>query len=1474
MEDRPMLRLLLISCVHLILILPEALATNHIVRISEVMTGFNGDTSIQFIEMEAFGNGQKAWGPNGGPAGRAMLVFLDENNVETGRFVFPNNAPSGQNTVLIGTQAFATLSGLTLDFTLTPGLSIPLNGKVCFRSNPASSGAFGVNLCLAYGSFSGATEESSGIVAPAIPSTGAPLSLSRTVDGSFGSQNNTHFAIRAPTPTNTQNATFNFQVPGPEISVTPTALAFDPVNISIPVIVRKNVSITNLGISNALQITALQLAGADASQFRIASDTGETSIAPGSTRTVGIEFAPATIGLKAAVLRIESSDSDEATVDVALSGESFDDDPCAVPDPSESIVKDDCADARLACPGIVYSGSTTGFNTDGVAACATSGADGWFRYRPATSGPATIDLLDSDFDTVLSVHSECPGVVANQIACDDDGSNDPDGRQSKLTFTAQAGIEIFIRIAGFAGDNGTFNMEITGPACFDFDRNSNDVNDACEVDFGDAPNLGYPTTLADDGARHSAVTNLFLGARVDLEADGVPSPLASGDNLDGPQSDEDGVTFTSPLIQGAAANVEIVASQAGTLNAWIDYNGDGDWSDTFEQIFSDTNLAQGTNSLTVTPPANAIVGTVFARFRVNSAGGLGVSGAALDGEVEDYALEILPPVPVAGDLGVRINEVMAGMNGNSRIQFVELEVADAAQKGWGPQGAESAGRAMLAFFDGAGRKSGRFVFPSDAPGGGPTVLVATPAFAALPGAPTPDFVMPPEVMAINGRVTFTHNPDNTHFNVSASVSYGGSGFLGDTAGGGAPNTAKLPIMDAVSLTRTGTIAFGTSNNTLYALQTPTPVNTAGGTFVPTPLPVIDQGRTLFNKEGFQGNGRTCLTCHLPGDQFGLAPNTVAALPADDLLFITEFGLNVLTLSGRSQPSDLRGSISGTTGSATVLTGSDDTFLVYGGSNLTGTISDANGNQGTFLAFQAGLTGPTPSNGSPRGLEDPVKMRGGRALILENIDGFDELEVFRASPHLLNIVDTAPYGLSGEFADLRVFSDGAVQQHFSRTLNRVSGKDFRHPEPRELDAMEAFMNTVLHPGDEDFNLDRFATTQAQKRGRELFFSDQGRCSKCHSGPALAHSDGSLPGSINGINENFNTGVSNLPVNTPSEDGLPTEPAGQANGLSPREFNTPPLFGIRLTPPFFHDGSVATLREAVEFYDTFEFISSPAGADVGSIPAANDPQGVSDLVAFLNSLVEIPVDFPSGINFGSQGCFGPSETSQAVVTNSGAIPLTITNVNLAGPDQTAFSIAADTGEGVLAPGQQRIFDLVFDPAGSDAPKEATLEITASDGGTLGEFSFGIALEGEACSNFNQWQIDNFALADLQNQSLEATVWGPDANPDNDILPNIFEFLHGLDPAVPNFDPQIVLGKTTSGADTFATYTFVKRRDLEGTTLTVEVAANRNGPFSPVPIVESELDPVDADFVMATATDPQPTTTNQPRFGKVVIVPTSAP
>ena len=73
--------------------------------------------------------------------------------------------------------------------------------------------------------------------------------------------------------------------------------------------------------------------------------------------------------------------------------------------------------------------------------------------------------------------------------------------------------------------------------------------------------------------------------------------------------------------------------------------GNGVWEPS-EQILTGRDVTSGIQTLNFTVPATGVVpGTTFARVRVSTAGGLLPTGAALDGEVEDYQVTIFPAVP-------------------------------------------------------------------------------------------------------------------------------------------------------------------------------------------------------------------------------------------------------------------------------------------------------------------------------------------------------------------------------------------------------------------------------------------------------------------------------------------------------------------------------------------------------------------------------------------------------------------------------------------------------------------------------------------------------------------------------------------------------------------------------------------------------------------------------------------------------------
>lgn len=117
-----------------------------------------------------------------------------------------------------------------------------------------------------------------------------------------------------------------------------------------------------------------------------------------------------------------------------------------------------CAGAPRIGDGL-FTGTTVGASNDGTASCGLSDftADVWFQYVAPADGTVSVDTFGSDFDTVLSVHTGCPG-AGSELSCNDDAA----GLQSALAFIAEAGVSYWIRISGFDGATGDFNLRL-GP---------------------------------------------------------------------------------------------------------------------------------------------------------------------------------------------------------------------------------------------------------------------------------------------------------------------------------------------------------------------------------------------------------------------------------------------------------------------------------------------------------------------------------------------------------------------------------------------------------------------------------------------------------------------------------------------------------------------------------------------------------------------------------------------------------------------------------------------------------------------------------------------------------------------------------------------------------------------------------------------------------------------------------------------------
>ena len=255
------------------------------------------------------------------------------------------------------------------------------------------------------------------------------------------------------------------------------------------------------------------------------------------------------------------------------SGRSQDCQPNGIPDecdlapPHDVPAHDNCSDAELVCPGILFSGTTVGATNDGSATCGASSttSDVWYYYQPLGNGFASFSLIGSAYDTVISIHSGCPGTTANELACNDNYS----GLQAAIqNYFVHVGDEIWIRVSGASGATGAYELMLTGPQCnYSGDCNNNGAPDECDVASGfsqDCNGNGLPDEC-----------DISAGTSLDANGNGIPDECETGllgdMNCDGLVNAFDIDPFVLALTNPASYQAAYPACQI--MNA--DINGDG-----------------------------------------------------------------------------------------------------------------------------------------------------------------------------------------------------------------------------------------------------------------------------------------------------------------------------------------------------------------------------------------------------------------------------------------------------------------------------------------------------------------------------------------------------------------------------------------------------------------------------------------------------------------------------------------------------------------------------------------------------------------------------------------------------------------------------------------------------------------------------------------------------------------------------------
>jgi len=347
------------------------------------------------------------------------------------------------------------------------------------------------------------------------------------------------------------------------------------------------------------------------------------------------------------------------------------------------------------------------------------------------------------------------------------------------------------------------------------------------------------------------------------------------------------------------------------------------------------------------------------------------------------------------------------------------------------------------------------------------------------------------------------------------------------------------------------------------------------------------GRQLFERETFGGNGRTCLTCH----------------------------------------SRKTGTVSPAEAKARFLANPNDPLFVHDGSD------DGLGHGATRMLSEATIL---------MKIALPANVR-----LAHSSDRF--VTVRRGIPSTLNTPALDPtLMLDGRQPSLELQAQGAILDHAQAPAFPELGdlESLRFFQQTDLSFFSSFELKVRALGGPSPHLPR-GNTASERRGRR-FFEDvppdpsagfkPGLCAHCHSGTLMNQTNQFAPMFIQvpiptatrffnilvGLFNKGNQPVQDFIFSTPGGD-VPvssTDPGralitGNIDDLD--AFKISPLRGIRKTGPYFHDNSAKTLEEVAAHYTRFfAFVTDPDGPGPLQGFIQLTPQDEADIVAYMKLL----------------------------------------------------------------------------------------------------------------------------------------------------------------------------------------------------------------------------------------------------------------
>lgn len=224
-------------------------------------------------------------------------------------------------------------------------------------------------------------------------------------------------------------------------------------------------------------------------------------------------------------------------------------------------------------------------------------------------------------------------------------------------------------------------------------------------------------------------------------------------------------------------------------------------------------------------------------------------------------------------------------------------------------------------------------------------------------------------------------------------------------------------------------------------------------------------------------------------------------------------------------------------------------------------------------------------------------------------GVNNLQGQRNSPSVLNAVFNFRQFWDGRSANLTEQAVGPIHnpiemassweqiipkleadQYFARQFNRLSPEGIT-PEAI-IKAIVTFEESLITPNsaiDRYLKGDPSALTEQQKRGLQMF-NDYG-CSTCHQGINIGGNIYQKFGRLTDVPESLSKDLGRYLITSQERDK--------------HVFKVPSLRNVELTAPYFHDGSIATLEQAVEIM---------AKSQLGRELSRDD---INDLIALLKS-----------------------------------------------------------------------------------------------------------------------------------------------------------------------------------------------------------------------------------------------------------------